>query len=49
MFLTSAGVEDPNFFTGLDAWEKEDDRQVKGIAKLLFDQTGESVEPKLAD
>ena len=49
IFLTNRGVEDPNFFPGLDQWEKEDDRQAKGIAKLLLDQTGESVEPKLAD
>jgi len=48
-FLTNAGVNDPNFFPGLDAWEKEDDRRAKTVAKLIKEQTGESVEPKQAD
>ena len=48
-FLTNAGVNDPNFFTGLDKWEKEDDKRAKTVAKLIKDQTGEGIEPKLAD
>ena len=49
IFLTNAGINDPNFFSGLDAWEKEDDKRAKTVAKLIFNQTGESTEPKLAD
>ena len=48
-FLTNAGVNDPNFFSGLDEWEKEDDKRANTVSKLIFNQTGESVEPKLAD
>jgi len=47
--LTNAGVNDPNFFSGLDEWEKEDDRRVKTVTKLIEKETGESLKPKLAD
>ena len=49
MFLTNAGVNDPNFFSGLDEWEKEDDRRSKAVAKLIERETGESIALKLAD
>jgi len=48
-FLTNAGVNDPNFFAGLDEWEKEDDRRAKTVAQLIKNQTGEGVELRLAD
>jgi len=49
MFLTNAGVGDPNFWIGLDEWEKEDDRRAKAVTKLIEKETGESLKPKLAD
>ena len=49
MFLTNAGVNDPNFWAGLDEWEKEDDRRAKTVTKLIEKETGESLKPKLAD
>ena len=48
-FLTNAGVNDPNFFSGLDEWEREDDRRAKAVTKLIEKETGESLKPKLAD
>jgi len=42
-------VNDPNFFSGLDEWEKEDDRRAKTVTKLIEKETGESLKPKLAD
>ena len=48
-FLTNTGINNPNFFLGLDEWEKEDDKCAKTVAKLIKDQTREGVEPKLAD
>ena len=49
MFLTNAGVNDPNFWSGLDQCEKEDDRRAKTVTKLIEKETGESLKPKLAD
>ena len=48
-FLTNAGVNDPNFFLGLDKWEEEDDRRAKAVTKLIEKETGESLKPKLTD
>jgi len=48
-FLTNAGVNDPNFFSRLDEWEREDDRRAKAVTKLIEKETGESLKPKLAN